>query len=164
MIADSMNEALNALRPSSYPFLESKLSSLNVFKGLEKISFEGQISEEEMQYQYTCAQAMNKIFYWNKLQWGKIIRFQEDMQNFNETRHFLQREEEASIISIFAQDKWVFFEELIEIIGVLSEELFVHLIFEEITTFYSLFLQRAQNTSRSLMKIEAPNSRTYFLP
>jgi hypothetical protein len=41
MIADSMNEALNALRPSSYPFLESKLSSLNVFKGLEKISFEG---------------------------------------------------------------------------------------------------------------------------
>lgn len=41
MIADCMNEALNALRPHSYPFLESKLFSLNIFKGLDKISFDG---------------------------------------------------------------------------------------------------------------------------
>jgi hypothetical protein len=34
MIGDSMNEALNLLRPKVFPFAESKLSSLNVLKGL----------------------------------------------------------------------------------------------------------------------------------
>jgi hypothetical protein len=26
-----------------------------------------------MQYQFMLAQTLNKIFYWNKLEWGKII-------------------------------------------------------------------------------------------
>lgn len=30
-----------------------------------------------MHYQYICAQALNKIFYWNRLEWGKIIRISE---------------------------------------------------------------------------------------
>lgn len=46
MIGDCMNEALNALRPKPYPFVEAKLSSLNALKGLEKISFEAGVSEE----------------------------------------------------------------------------------------------------------------------
>ena len=34
MVTESMNEALNALRPQTYPFSECKIATINVLKGL----------------------------------------------------------------------------------------------------------------------------------
>ena len=34
MVTESMNEALNSLRPQTYPFSECKLATINVLKGL----------------------------------------------------------------------------------------------------------------------------------
>lgn len=31
-----------------------------------------------MQYQFMLAQSLNSIFYWNKLQWGKIVNMKND--------------------------------------------------------------------------------------
>ena len=106
MISDNMNEAINLLRPRVYPFTQVKLSTLNVFKGLEKVQFEGQCTDEEMQYQYVCAQALNKIFYWNKLEWGKIAKYTDIDE---QTKNLILRQEENSIAMDFMQEKWVYY-------------------------------------------------------
>lgn len=83
MIADCMNEALNSLRPSVYLFTETQLRTINTLKGMDKIPvFESDNnSEEEMQYQYMLAQTLNKIFYWNKLEWGKIVNLKSEEED-----------------------------------------------------------------------------------
>lgn len=94
-----------------------------------------------MQYQYVCAQALNKIFYWNKLEWGKIIRYQENFDSTDETIYFLMRKEEANQALIYAQENWIFYEELIEIVGLFSEEIFENAILEEIAAVWGVFLE-----------------------
>lgn len=63
MIVDCMNEALNYQRPKEFPFIQTKLTTINSVKKLKKIDmFEYEGPEDEMHFQVIFAQAMNKIF------------------------------------------------------------------------------------------------------
>ena len=81
MVADCMNEALNSLRPTDYPFAETRLAAINTRSQLRRVpaELEGG-SEEEMHYQLACAQALSRIFCWNKLQWGRTANDPEHTQ------------------------------------------------------------------------------------
>ncbi len=46
----------------------------------------------------------------------------------------------------------------------MGEELFEHIIFQEIETVFGVFFEWVEKIGRSAIKIEAPNNRTYFLP
>lgn len=48
-----------------------------------------------MQYQYMLAQTLNKIFYWNKLEWGKVVnlKMEEDDLQYEEMRQLLAKQD-----------------------------------------------------------------------
>jgi hypothetical protein len=164
MVVECMNEALNSLRPTLYIFQETQLATLNALKGMERLPlFECEnTSEEEMQYQFMLAQTLNKIFYWNKLEWGKVIslRAEEEGDRYDEMKELLQKQEDHTLVQMCAKEEWYWYEELVEIISQLTEELFVAILFEEaIEIAWNTGPRR--NAGRH-MDLAVPDSSSFF--
>lgn len=154
MIAECMNEALNSLRPALYIFTATQLGAVNRVKALEKLpQFDCEdYSPEEMQHQLMFAQVMIKIFYLNQFEWGKAISLRPEDDN-PDNRCFLLKKQEESVAKVEAAEPWEFYEELVELIGQLSEELFELLLCEEIGEIWMMIFSR---NSRNL-PAKAPN-------
>jgi hypothetical protein len=104
---------LNSLRPTAYLFTETQLRTINTLKAMDKVPvFENDNnSEEEQQYQFMFAQTLSKIFYWNKLEWGKaIIPKPEDGEQADEMKEFLQQQEDECLAKLSAKEDWSFCE------------------------------------------------------
>ena len=76
----------------------------------------------------------------------------------------LIKEEEGKLSEIIGYEKWPIYEELIEIIGLVTEELFENIIFEEIASVWGVFVEWIDKTHRSSIQISPPDNRAYFLP
>ena len=109
MVVGCMNEALNSLRPSAYLFSDTQLRTLNANLQLSRVppELEGG-SEEEMQYQLACAQALSRIFCWNKMEWGHYNSTSEDYTQ--EDRQKLLEKEDSLAKETLAQERWVFYD------------------------------------------------------
>lgn len=110
MVVECMNEALNSLRPTSYIFSETRLNTINYLRNMQRVPlFECEnTSEEEMQYQFMLAQTLNKIFYWNKLEWGKVISLhgEEEGARVEEMKEAFERQEQAAMVQLCAGEQW----------------------------------------------------------
>jgi hypothetical protein len=73
---------------------------------------------------------------------------------------YLQREMESSIVQINSQEDWHFYEELVEMIGHLGEELLESVVLEEIGAVWGTILDWSTKVGPE-MQIETPNIRDY---
>lgn len=71
---------------------------------------------------------------------------------------------EKSIVQLHSSEEWIFYEELIEILGNITDELFESIIFEEIATVWGTIIDWGENIGRSPIKIQPPNSKAFFEP
>ncbi len=74
------------------------------------------------------------------------------------------RDDENKAAQMYSNEEWTFYEELIEIIGLLTEDIFETTIYEEIASVWETFLEWTQKIGRSPIKINPPNSSAFFLP
>lgn len=59
-----------------------------------------------MQYQFMLAQTLNKIFYWNKLEWGKVISLKQEEQGdrYEDMKELMIKQQDYSIVQLGAKE------------------------------------------------------------